>query len=302
MDELFSDRHGYQVPDAEITVRYDAPENLRYAIPRIADNAGMELNRIREIVCNVLVTRPDRENNWSRPNVVDEIDTLLKGCYWSKIYDIAEALYQGFGYDQFMAENYTHKLNNFFHENGIGWEMVDGKIIFRGSEILEATVREATNTLQNSGRPRAAEEINKSLVALSLRPVPDLTGAINHATGALEATAWDITGLPNLELGKLISELNIPKPLDTAVEKTVGLFLRPIQAYSRGPISEYRRGRADCHCCRGGLYFSLEEKTDLIMKHICDHIPVGLGCRGWGLQEHGVVKPTGTASQFCIWM
>ena len=223
MVELFSDRHGYQAPDAEITVRYDAPENLRYAIPRIADNAGMDFKRIREIVCNVLVTRPDRENNWSRPNVFDEIDTLLKKCYWYKIYDIAEALYQGFDYDRSnKAGKFDRELNNFFRENGIGWQIDNGKIIFRGSEAFDTITREAASVLSESKLPRAAGQIKEAFSALSRRPNPDTTGAINHAMGALESTARAITGQSKPTLGELIQKLNLPKPLDNAVEKLWG--------------------------------------------------------------------------------
>ena len=223
MVELFSDRHEYQAPDAEITVRYDAPENLRCAIPRIADNAGMDFKHIREIVCNVLVTRPDRENNWSRPNVFDEIDTLLKECYWYKTYDIAEALYQGFYYDRpNKAEKFARELNKFFRENGIGWQIDNGEIIFRGSEALEIVTKEAAEVLLKSKLPRAADQVKEARSALSLRPNPDTTGAINHAMGALESTARAITEQSKPTLGALIPKLNLPKPLDNAVEKLWG--------------------------------------------------------------------------------
>jgi hypothetical protein len=52
--------------------------------------------------------------------------------------------------------------------------------------------------------------------------VRDRTGAIQHAIAALECTARDITGEPNATLGTLIAKLNLPKPLDMAVEKLWG--------------------------------------------------------------------------------
>ena len=40
MTERFSDRHGYHADERDITIREDAPEDLRFAIPLIAQDAG----------------------------------------------------------------------------------------------------------------------------------------------------------------------------------------------------------------------------------------------------------------------
>ena len=65
-------------------------------------------------------------------------------------------------------------------------------------------------------------EMREALKDISRRPEPDRTGAIQHAMAALEATAREVTGKPKPTLGKLIPELDLPKPLDTAVEKLWG--------------------------------------------------------------------------------
>ena len=49
MPDRFSDRHGYHGPEQEITVRDDAPEGLRFAIPLIAQDAGMVPTAMRRI-------------------------------------------------------------------------------------------------------------------------------------------------------------------------------------------------------------------------------------------------------------
>ena len=64
--------------------------------------------------------------------------------------------------------------------------------------------------------------MQEALRDISRRPQPDITGAIQHAMGALEATARDVTGQSNDTLGQLISELSLPKPLDKAVDKLWG--------------------------------------------------------------------------------
>lgn len=71
------------------------------------------------------------------------------------------------------------------------------------------------------GRATAATEVHEALRDLSRRPA-DLTGAVHHSVAALECTARDVLGEPKATLGPLIPKLNLPKPLDTAVEKLWG--------------------------------------------------------------------------------
>ena len=216
MSDTFSDRHGYRVADAEITVREDAPEELRQAILMIAKSLGMTPTPMRDIVCQVLLKVPD-PNNWSDyPNVWHEVENLIAECPWFKVYDIAEELNRAFG------EKFAVRLNQFFREQGIGWEMRDGEIMFRGSDIFAEATAEASRVLTESGRTRAANEIQEALRDISRRPEPDVTGAIHHAMAALEATARDITGQPKRTLGQLVPELDLPQPLDKAIEKLWG--------------------------------------------------------------------------------
>lgn len=223
MPETFSDRHGYRGTDAAITVREDAPETLRFAIPLIAQGVGMTPTAMRRIVCQVLLVRPD-PSNWSDfPNVWDEVNGHIAKCLWFKVYDIAEALHTSFAYaDPDRAQAFADRLNQFFSENGIGWEMQDGRVMFRGSEGFTESTREAVTVLTETGRARAANEIHEALQDISRRPEPDITGAIQHAIAALESTARDVTGQPNRTLGQLVRELRLPRPLDTAVEKLWG--------------------------------------------------------------------------------
>ena len=100
--------------------------------------------------------------------------------------------------------------------------MRDGEIMFRGSDIFAEATEEASRVLTESGRTRAADEILEALRDISRRPEPDVTGAIHHAMAALEATARDITGQPKRTLGQLVPELDLPQPLDKAIEKLWG--------------------------------------------------------------------------------
>ena len=223
MRDRFSDQHGYRGPKKEISVREDAPVDLRYAIPQIAEDVGITPTPMRRIVCRVLRVRPD-PMNWSEyPNVADEVNDLMSECSWFRVYDIAEAVHAALApRDSEQAELFEEQLNDVFVEKGVGWQMSDGKIIYRGSETFAETTRQADEVLAEIGYSAAGNEIREALHDISRRPEPDVTGAIQHAMSALECTAREVSGKRNLTLGRLVRYLNLTPPLDAAVEKLWG--------------------------------------------------------------------------------
>ena len=228
MQETFSERHDIPYLEVEITVREDAPQELRYAVLQLAKGLGMTPNRIREVVCQTLLVQPD-PNNWSDyPNVWGEVEKLIEECLWPRIYDIIEELYIKFSstgfqlqYDNNVHELFESRINIFFREHGIGWKMNDGKIEFRGSENFNDSTDRSLEVLSKSGRRRAYDEMQEAIADISRRP-PDVTGAIHHAMAALESVARDVTGQPEKTLGKLVPRIDLPSPLDKAVGKLWG--------------------------------------------------------------------------------
>ena len=206
MAESFSDRYSFRPDDVKITLREDAPLPLREAIVMLAEQKEMSPGEIRSVVCQVLLVTPD-PGNWSqRPNIANEVYDLVSSCRWYKVYDIAEALYRRFE-DEYVgevAENYQDRLNLVFVENGIGWEMQDGRVLFRGSGTFTPTTKSAVDSLQSTGRDRAAQEMREAIRDISRRPDPDVTGAIQHAMAALESAARDVTGDSRATLGQLV--------------------------------------------------------------------------------------------------
>ena len=237
MTERFSARHGYGPPAAKITVHEDAPPDLRGAIPLIAAEVGMSPSVMRSVVCQVLLKPPDRDN-WSEyPNIWGEVYWLMEEAPWYKVYDIAEAIYAELCrsvYSDFnanfpgtegaseSANKFGQRLNDFFVQHGIGWELGDGKIVHRGSEAFARSTGAIPERLDEFGHKNAANELREALVDISRRPNPDITGAIQHAMAALEATAREITGQTDLTLGRLVRHLELPRPLDQAVDKLWG--------------------------------------------------------------------------------
>ena len=153
-------------------------------------------------------------------------------CAWYQVYDIIEAVWrffkeqdqQGFSGKDKKAPAFAEALNDFFARKGIGWQLVDGAIVTRGTEAFEETVKAARTTLEESGRPTASKHIHEALQVLSRRPAPDLPGAIFHAMGCLECVVRDVTGNEKATLGEILKKQSdlIPRPLDTALEKAWG--------------------------------------------------------------------------------
>jgi hypothetical protein len=146
MGDLFSRRQGYRIR-REIRIREDAPPELRVALIAVLHDLGLTYTQIRGIICPVLHAIPDR-NNWTKvPNVRDEVVALVQGCEWFRVYDICEAAYRylrdeghalhRYDRENFPADEFTNRLNELFEELGIGWQMIEGRIVTRGPEEFE---------------------------------------------------------------------------------------------------------------------------------------------------------------------
>ncbi|HZQ55286.1 MAG TPA: hypothetical protein VFB14_24015 [Bryobacteraceae bacterium] len=229
LQQPFSKRNRYSGAAKEITIREDAPEPLRYFVLDTARSLGWSNSSLRSVVCRVLRVPPDR-SNWSDvPNIRDEVESLTYGCDWFRVYDIIEALHAAMAKNDFErretnAPQLAQALNEFFVEEGIGWQLVNGEIVTRGTEAFEAVVTQATSALQETERPTAANHLHEALQDLSRRPQADLPGAVYHAMGSLECVARDVSGDAKATLGEILKRYPglLPKPLDEALSKIWG--------------------------------------------------------------------------------
>lgn len=220
----FSERFNYAAPDAEITIREDAPEVLRVGLTQLAYAAEISGKALRELICAVLLRRPDYAHNWGAENIAREVDDLMSEAAWYKVYDIAERLHDEIGRQDYTGtrqDDFVHRLNQLFREQGIGWQMEGGRIMARGSEAFALATRDAVETMQAAGTPTAANEIHEALRDISRRPQADTSGAIQHAMAALECVAREISGSSDT-LGPIINRLPLPAPLDAALHKLWG--------------------------------------------------------------------------------
>src|SRR4051794_31904439 len=131
---------------------------------------------------------------------------------------IAEALWRSPLMRADEQGEFRDELNRFFGERGIGWKLRDPDgIVFRGGPAFSAVTSQAVHILAATGRTTASSEIQEALADISRKP-PDVTGAMQHSIAALECVARNMTGDANATLGALLPKLDLPKPLDTAVE------------------------------------------------------------------------------------
>ncbi|PZU05973.1 AbiJ-NTD4 domain-containing protein [Sphingomonas sp.] len=220
---FFSERHGFHGDDAEITIREDAPEDVRAAVVMLGYAAGLGPSGMRDAVCEVLLKRPD-PGNWSAGNVENEVHRLIDAAPWYAIYDIAERICAEIGRDDHSGTarvQYARRLNQLFRELGVGWQMEDGRIVVRGSEAFALATRDAVATMQAASAPTAAREVHEALRDISRRPSADVTGAIQHAMAALECVAREVDNSSDT-LGQIIGRLGLPAPLDSALHKLWG--------------------------------------------------------------------------------
>jgi hypothetical protein len=75
---------------------------------------------------------------WSEyPNINDEIHTLLDDCEWYQVYDVIEEIYNDASKNRYRGEpeRFEEKINSYFRSEGIGWQLMEGRVEVRGSEI-----------------------------------------------------------------------------------------------------------------------------------------------------------------------
>lgn len=215
--DSFSRRQGYSRPDAEISIRHEAPEALRAAVVSIAYQCDFAPSALRLVLCGILHKTPDK-SNWSEyPNIDDEVGNLMDELEGFEVYDFIERLAEK---SLYRGKDFSEEVNNYFRVAGVGWQLFDQKIQMRGTEAFEAAVREGSQLLSQQHRRTAAYELHEALEDLSRRPQPEISGAIQHAMAALECVARDVVGSKDT-LGQLIQRNPglFPKPVDQIVEK-----------------------------------------------------------------------------------
>lgn len=223
----FSERYGHGTEEVPITIRTDAPREVREGLLALAEGElGIRPSYLRSVLCAAFRKLAD-PGNWSEyPNIWDECRSLIDDAPWYRVYDFVELLYERLASssEPERAERWQQLVSEYFIEAGVGWRMVRGSLEARGSEAFQLAVDTARESLQSGKTQTAAQEMSEALRDLSRRPTPDLTGAIQHAMAALECTAREVVGDRRATLGEIIKRNRnlFPRPLDEAVSKIWG--------------------------------------------------------------------------------
>ena len=193
----FSQRQGFIGP--EITIREAAPEEFRRWLLDVALSLGFSAGYMRPIVIRVIPKLPDQHGS-DESSILAGLRAQVESCEWFKVYDLIEAFHDFFlrqdsrYTDRHFARDFAGAVNTFFIDSGIGWQLVDGQIVARGDQAFEDTVKTAVAALEENAKPTAARHLRFAIGALSARPKPNTSGAVAHATSAVECVLGEITG------------------------------------------------------------------------------------------------------------
>jgi hypothetical protein len=229
----FSERHGYSQPKG-ITYRGELPVKLRIPIFEILERGfhfGFLWKRINALL-NPYGTDDAYDYDAWIPAAPGEDDKIAKRvfltCPWFRVYDVIEDIFDGlvsyyrtFTDEQYRLVLFQQEINDYFKYVGIGWQLVtetvrqplppghppivEGKIVARGDEVFEDTVKTAVAVLEEDAKPTAARHLRFAISALSTRPKANTSGAVAHATSAVECVLGEITGQATT-LGKYLDK------------------------------------------------------------------------------------------------
>jgi AbiJ N-terminal domain 4 len=153
----------------------------------------------------------------------------LLRCEWFRLYDLIEDLYSELDFhdtelrnedEDFQSYPFQQNLNEYFEHAGIGWKLAEGKIVARGDDGFEHTVRTAESELKAGGRVTAADCIEDAIRNLSFRPKPRLGAAVGRATNAMECVLHDITSEKKMGFGDYLQ--SYPDLFPGGLSKTLG--------------------------------------------------------------------------------
>ena len=117
----------------------------------------------------------------------------------------------------------------------------DIKVVFNAMNKLMLPEKHTIFTLSKTKMKVVDQEIQEALIDLNRKPKPDVTGAIQHATAAVECILRNITGEHNATLGQILKKRKdiILPPLNILVEKAWGYASDKARHVREGVILDY---------------------------------------------------------------
>ncbi len=263
--DTFSKRNSINIEPADITIRFEAPMELREWVFSLVMRLGFSMSKFRSIVCQMSFQSLD-SNQYSENNfMASEIRTLLEKCKWNYIYDIIEQTYNELPTK--LKEDYQSSITDFFISNGYGWKLEGGHVLSRGDDAFEQSIQSAVLCIETSN-PDAYSEIRESLRDISKRPESDITGAIQHSMAAVECLCRNILTDERPTLGDLIKKhrYEFSKPLDEAMEKLWGFASEKGRHLKEGKLPTFEEAELVVHICASLITFF--KRTNNVRDHV----------------------------------
>ncbi|MBO7566851.1 MAG: hypothetical protein J6T60_07135 [Bacteroidales bacterium] len=258
----FSERNQINIEPVEISIRFDAPPQLRAWLLPLVKRLKYSIKSFRDIVCQMSY-QPSNPSNWGENSFMEsEIQELLNNCQWNYIYDIIEETYKQLPAND--KAEFLSNINNFFISNGYGWKLDKGLIVSRGDDAFEQSINNAVGCISTSN-PDAHSEIKKALVDISKRPEPDITGAVQHSMAALECLCRAYFSDSKSNLKMLINKYRdrIPKPLDEVMERLFGFASNHGRHLKEGGMPTFKDAELTVHICASLIvYFKKLSESD----------------------------------------
>ena len=263
MDGSFLRRYGLD-PEPLITIRNEAPESLRnFLVTLYGKDVELYLGIILDSMRDVCAIPFSQAKYTEYTEISGEVAALTMQCEWFHVYAAIEEIYNkliemreirrrspaslsGLGTEpllnrdflsgssshqrtvyersQLDANGFAKELNRYFRANGIGWQLTDGKVEYRGNDDFEITFNDSLIALDKSGLTVARRELMQARTALSIRPEPDLSGAITHSMNAWLSVSRAIIGNENADPGEILRRKPdlMPRPMDQAIKNLWG--------------------------------------------------------------------------------
>jgi hypothetical protein len=219
----FADRFNLRT-SSPIIIREDAPEAVRHGIFLLISSTGLKGFQLRRALYKALrekVPVSVKDDHL----LIEEVEAALGSCRWYEVYAVVEEVHHLLASrSRPDAEQFAHLVNALLKEKGVGWELRDGKLEYRGDLTLHQALDIAQELLDGSKRTTALTELQEALRDIRRLPVPEVTGAVQHSIAALECLARDLVGDQNLTLGKLVKKYGslMPTALANVVDKAYG--------------------------------------------------------------------------------
>jgi AbiJ N-terminal domain 4 len=205
MPDSFSQRQGVSPLPVGMLRRDQVPPSFRMFLLNLpSERCHFDAHELRKVICTVLQVWPD-----PHLSPYSECEKYLKTCEWFHIHEIIEGLYIVIREKNWRSNPggysfFAKKINDAFVAQNIGWQIdQNGNIVTRGDETFERTVTTAVSVLAEDQKPTAAGHLGAALSALSVRPQANTSGAVAHATNAVECVLGVITG-ETMTLGKYL--------------------------------------------------------------------------------------------------